>query len=155
MPQAFEMCEVHGWNLSYACLTGYAARSKLRELRDTDPKFWDELTSKKFEATVPPEDIPQPEDTALEDGNDGVDNSDVPIKSVINNIIDKKVPKGYAIIPGGGIEANTEAERFSDVDTAVDGNELGRGKRKRKPNGRYNSSSFWRHNDDSDSENDI
>src|SRR6266540_1116773 len=45
MPQAFEMCEVRGWNLSYACLTGYAARSKLRELRDTDPKFWDKLTS--------------------------------------------------------------------------------------------------------------
>jgi hypothetical protein len=72
-----------------------------------------------------------------------------------NNIIDKKVPKGYAIISGGGIEANAEAERFSDVDTAVDDNELSCGKCKHKPNGRYNTSSFWWHNDDSDSVNDI
>ena len=47
-----------------------------------------------------------------------------------------------------------EAERFSDVDEVnVDNgtvDKLGHGKRKRKPNTQYTS--FWRHNDDSDSE---
>jgi hypothetical protein len=138
--QAFEMCVVREWNLSYSCLTGYAARSKLRGLRDSDPKFWDELTSKKFEPVVPPENVPQPEDTILEE--DGLDDSDVPIQSVIDNIIHKKVPKGYVIVPDhGGIEANADAERF---DEGVE-KELGRGKRKRQPNTRY--SAFWQHSD--------
>jgi hypothetical protein len=159
MAQAFEMCAVRDWNLSYSCLTSYAARSKLRGLRESDPEFWDELTSKKLGERVPPEDMPQPEDTLPTPDNDGsLDDSDVPVHSVINNIIHKKVPKGYAILPDGGIEANAEAERFGDADETVvnesiDGvdKDLGRGKRKRKPNTRYNTSTFWRH-DDSDGE---
>jgi hypothetical protein len=54
-------------------------------LRDSNPKFWDELTKKEFDAVVPPVDVPQPEDTLPEDS--GIDDSDVPIQSVINNII--------------------------------------------------------------------
>jgi hypothetical protein len=155
LAQAFEMCVVREWNLSYSCLTGYAARSKLRGLRESDPEFWDELTSKKCEG-IPPEDVPQPEDIApAQDVDSGIDDSDVPVQSLVNNILHKKMSKGYTILPDGGIEANAEAERFSDVDeVAVDDGtvdkELGRGKRKRKPNTRYTS--FWRHNDDSDSE---
>jgi hypothetical protein len=149
--QAFEMCVVREWNLSYSCLTGYAARSMLRGLRDSNPKFWDELTKKEFDAVVPPEDAPQPEDTLSEENHNGIDDSDVPIQSVINNIIHNKIQKGYVILPDhGGIEANADAERFCDVDEVqVDEEKLGRGKRKRKPNNQY--SSFWRH---SDSEND-
>jgi hypothetical protein len=146
MVQAFEMCVVREWNLSYSCLTGYAARSKLRGLHELDPKFWDELTSKGFKAVVPPENVPQPEDTVPEgDGHGGIDDCDVPIHSVIDNIIHKKVPKGYVIIPDhGGIEANADAENFYDVDE-VGEEELGRGKRKRQPNTRY--STFWHHSD--------
>jgi hypothetical protein len=59
------------------------------------------------------------------------------------------------ILPDGGVEANAEAERFSNVDeVAVDNGsvdkELGCGKRKQKPNTQYTS--FWQHNDDLDSE---
>ena len=104
---------------------------------------------------VPSENIPQPEDTMpAPDEEDGLDDSDVPIQSVINNIIHKTVPKGYAISPNGSIEANTEAEGFSDRETAgndgVD-KDFGRGKRKCMPNSRYSASTFWRH-DDSDNE---
>ena len=138
------MCVVREWNLSYSCLTGYAARSMLRGLRDSDPKFWDELTKKESDAVVPPKDVPQPEDTLPEDS--GIDDSDVPIQSVINNIINNKIQKGYVIIPDhGGIEANADAERFCDVDEVVDEEKLGRRKWKRKPNNQY--SAFWRHSD--------
>ena len=142
------MCAVRDWNLSYSCLTGYAARSKLRGLRDSDPNFWDELTSKEFKAVVPPEDVPQPEDMMREDdGHSGIDDSDVPIRSVVNNIIHKKVSKGYVVAPDhGGIEANADAERFYDVDEVI-ADELGRGKRKRQPNTRYSASTFWQHSD--------
>jgi hypothetical protein len=138
--QAFEMCVVRKWNLSYSCLTGYAARSMLRGLRDSDPKFWDELT-KKESNVVPPEDLPQPEDTLPEDHDGGIDDSDVPFQSVIDNIINNKIQKGYAIVPDhGGIEANADAERFCEVGE-VDEKNLGRG----KPNNQY--SAFWRNSD--------
>jgi hypothetical protein len=43
------MCRVKDFNLSYDCLTGYAVRDKLRNLKKTDPEFWKELTA----ASVP------------------------------------------------------------------------------------------------------
>ena len=50
---------MHTWDLSYETLTGVAARSYLRELKKTDPTFWDELTS-NLKENLPPEDVPQP-----------------------------------------------------------------------------------------------
>ena len=62
------------------------------------------------------------------------------------------------ILPDGGMEASTAAETFEDHGDAevesgeLSTKELGRGKRKKKPNTLYNQSAFWRHNDSSDSE---
>ena len=114
-------------------------------------EFWDELTNKKLEGTIPPKNVPQPEDTLLTMENGGsIDDSDVPVQSVISKIIHKRLPKGYTMLPDGGIGANAEAERFSDVDEAVNNDKLGCGKRKRKPNIRYSTSAFWRHGDSDD-----
>ena len=39
-------------------------RAKLRQLKETDPEFWKELTSKYAEELASPENVPQPEDDA-------------------------------------------------------------------------------------------
>jgi len=142
---------VRDLDLSYDCLTGTAVRSKLRNLRDTDPIFWDELTLKDPERLLPPEDVPQAEDKH-DDALDNVDDSDVPIDAVIKNIIADVAPRGYAVGVGGGFQAETDAERFEDKPPAPEidgvdnaGGELGRGKRRKQPNRLYTG--FWRHND--------
>lgn len=53
-------------------------RAKLRQLKETDPEFWKELTSKYAEELAPPENVPQPEDDAEDLGT--LDDSDVPLK---------------------------------------------------------------------------
>lgn len=143
-------------NLSYDCLTGTAVRSKLRNLRDTDPIFWEELTLRDPEILLPSENIPQAEDEHDNTLNN-VDDSDVPIGAVIENIVADVAPRGYGVGVGGGFEAEAAAERFEDeppapeidhidgVDTA--GRELGRGKRCKQPNRLYRDTAFWRHND--------
>jgi hypothetical protein len=147
--QAFEKCVIRDWNLSYECLTGAAIRSKLRTLRETDPTFWGELTVKETNTTLPPENIPQPEDQEIFDG--GLDDSDVPIDAVIGNVISEGAPKGYTVSIGGGLEADADAERFEEcapkgVDGDGDGGEkeLGRGKRRKQANRLY-PTDFWCH----------
>lgn len=135
-------------------MTGVAARSKLRDLRESNPEFWDELVN----TSAPDENMPQPEDDEPSSGTS--DDVDVPIEVLVKNMIKKNPPKGYVILPDGGMEANTAAETFEDHgDNEVESGhgepltmDLGRGKRKKKPNTLYNQSSFWRHNDSSDSE---
>ncbi|KAF8239914.1 hypothetical protein L208DRAFT_1235875, partial [Tricholoma matsutake] len=61
--QAFEMCCVCEWNLSYECLTSFSARKQLWEMKDTDPEFWKELTEAKT-LDLPTQDITMPEDWA-------------------------------------------------------------------------------------------
>jgi hypothetical protein len=144
---------VRDLNLSYDCLTGTAVRSKLRNLRDTDPIFWEELTLRDPEMLLPPENIPQAEDEHNDTLNN-VDDSDVPIGAVIENLIADVAPRGYGVGVGGGFEAEAAAEKFEDkppeiiidgIDTA--GGELGRGKRCKQPNRLYRDTAFWRHND--------
>ncbi len=42
--QAFEGCVIREWDLSFACLTGFKEREALRNMRTTDPRFWEEHT---------------------------------------------------------------------------------------------------------------
>ena len=145
-------------DLSYDCLTGTAVRSKLRDLRDTDPAFWDELTLKDSERLLPPENVRQAEDEH-DDTSDHVDDSDVPIDVLIKNIVADVAPRGYTVGVWGGFQAEADAETFEDKpapkldegDNAV--GELGRGKRRKQPNQLY--AAFWWHNDSdvSDAEN--
>ena len=83
------------------------------------------------------------------------------VERLVKNMVQKKVPKGYIVLPDGGMEANAAAESSEDDrDKEVESGgefltkDLGRGKRKKKPNTLYNQSTFWCHNDSSDSEND-
>jgi hypothetical protein len=162
--KAFENCVFKEWNLFYGCVTGATARAKLRELKQTDPVFWNELTNKRSEDDVPPENIPQPEDDiAVDDGEIGqtLDDSDVPLKVLVQKLVGQpRKTKGYVISDDGGIASNVLAEQFeevmvreSDINNGGD-KQLGRGKRRKQANRLYSANSFWMHGDDS-SDDDI
>lgn len=133
------------------------ARSSLRSLRETEPTFWKELTAKNNNTILPPENIPQPEDVEIDNFDGGLDDSDVPIHVAIENIVKEAAPKGYVVVDGG-LEANVDAENFemgaqedSDGKDCDDKElELGRGKRRKRANRLYEN--FWRHDDDSSSD---
>jgi hypothetical protein len=148
-------------------------------MKDTDPEFWNELTMKTTDSvSLPDEDTMTPEDesllaTELED--EDLDDSEIPTKTVIALVIDKKVPKGTAARQSGSLMSNRAAESLDVIEEntgesgcgsgtgssdSVTGpgpgtsvatvEQMGPGKRKRKANTLYRE--FWRHNDDSDSD---
>ena len=100
---------------------------------------------------LPPEDIPQPEDQDAGDWDVGVasDDSDVPIKVVIDNIVNDVVPEHYMANCTGGFEGKGDGDGFGnraplEIDVIDDGKkELGRGKRSKQANCLYLD--FWRH----------
>jgi hypothetical protein len=154
--QAFELCRTGNFNLSYASLTGYEARQNLRELKETNPEFWKELTQKKAsELIVVSENMAEDED-----GEAAVfeDDSDVPCEAVIANLLGVS-PTGVKLNDTGDIVSAAAAESMETPSDAVkleikndlgnnsDNGGLGRGKRKRTQNTLYNTKSFWRHND--------
>jgi len=141
--QAFEKCVVRQWNLSYECLTGMEARSRLRKLEVSDPEFYAELTMSQYNKITPPENISQPEDIVNETEEDE-DDCDVPIRVVIEAMTEKDVRKGFVAGESGAIISICNAEEF-EGEVAVDDREeeLGRGKRQRHPNTRYSSGNFW------------
>ena len=98
----------------------------------------------------------------MELDNEEFDDSEIPTKTVIKSVIDKKVPKGTAVRQSGSLISKRVAESLDVIDENTGGNgpgtsaaastveQLGPGKRKRKANTLYRE--FWRHNDDSDSD---
>ena len=151
--QAFEHCAFRGWNLSYACVTGAAARAKLRELKQTDPVFWKELTTQQFDDNVPPENIPQLEDNIV-DEDIGINDSHVPLKVLVQELADKtKTTGGYIVSEEGGFVSSALAEQFEDVvETEVVDKKLGRGKRRKQANRLYSAKTFWMHGDENSDE---
>jgi hypothetical protein len=127
-----------------------AARARLRNLKETDPEFWKELTSS--ENPLPSENDPHPEDVVDSEENSVEDDSNVPLGVLIQQLTEKKVRKGFAINDMGALVADSEAERFEGtVDNGNDNvdKELGRGKRHKQPNRLYNNT-FWCHDDSDD-----
>ena len=53
---------------------------------------------KSNNATLPLENIPQPEDMEIEHIDRGFDDSNVPIQAVIENIIEDVAPKGLWLV---------------------------------------------------------
>jgi len=132
-------------------------RAKLRQLKETDPEFWKELTSRYAEELAPPENVPQPEDDAEDLGT--LDDSDVPLKLLTRELTAQGAvtqTMGYIISEGGAIVSNSLAEQFEeeDVQTNTDGGdkERGRGKRIKQANRLYSAKTFWMHGDDNSDE---
>ena len=67
---------------------------------------------KSNNATLPPENIPQPEDMKIEHIDSGFDDSNVPIQAVIENIIVNVAPKGFVVGSSGGLEVDADAENL-------------------------------------------
>ncbi|KAH7908914.1 hypothetical protein BJ138DRAFT_989477, partial [Hygrophoropsis aurantiaca] len=85
--KAFEMCRVRGFNLSYASLTSFAARDKLRNLKHDDPTFWQELTSGTSSAAPADGEGTFDEDEET-DSTPFEDESNLPLDAVIARVID-------------------------------------------------------------------
>ena len=160
------MCRIKEFNLSYDCLTSYAVRDKLRNLKKTDPEFWKELTA----ASVPD---PTNEDQTFEediiDGHDMSfdDDSDLPCDTIIGCTTSSGIPENVSATADGNLVSVAEAESIDEVgesstpsqvpDSEVPLAEeaLGPGKRKRRANTLYKASTFWRHHDNDDSDEEL
>ena len=153
--------------MSFTCLTSFKAREALRNIRTTDPKFWEELTrgqSDGEDSELPdinetlPEDV-EP-DTELVDQD--ADDSDLSIQTLITTLTGENTPDTV----GGTLRSLTDAENV-DLDPQVDAAESnfenlkremleegGQGKRRKMANRLYTGEVFWRHNDKDDWNND-
>ncbi|KAF4621853.1 hypothetical protein D9613_012075 [Agrocybe pediades] len=155
--KAFEGCVAREWNLSYTCLTAYKAREALRNLKTTDPLFWNELNQQ-----TPPLDLPGPDDkvdeddvptaekcdTLLEDVD--ADDSDIPIETLIMSM---STPGDEVLPPSIGQRANGTLTSLGDAENrdfteavpaeALKASADSQGKRIRRPNQQYKE--FWKH----------
>ena len=140
------------FKLSYNCLTGFEARQTLRDLKTTDPDFWNELTQKTtVELTdIANEDMPEDEDD-IEPLFE--DDSDLPCETIVARVIGSKSRASVVATPDGSLVSTGAAEPLDKDEIEVDteeiptgNNDLGRGKSKITKNNHY--ASFWRHNDD-------
>ncbi len=132
-------------NLSYESLTSFATREELRQLREADPAFWEELTRYDSVAELPEENVVVAED--IEEEDEEGDDSNVPVWAVVDHVLRGKAPTGTRMTPAGVLAASGEAESPDEVEQQQEEQqeEMGRGKRRRVDNKRYNGDEFWKH----------
>lgn len=149
---------MRGFNLSYQSLTSYTAREKLRNLKNDEPEFWDELTRQTGEKAKDGDGIEVLGDEAELDGLPEGDDTDVLCSSVIADMLSGNIHTGSER-PVGVLTSKGEVETMdfvvdvvpeaegNDCENLEDAMELGQGRRKKKANSLY-SHSFWHHHDD-------
>src|ERR1700722_10535225 len=108
------MCRVKELNLSYDCLTGYAVRDRLRNLKKTDPEFWKELTS----ASVP--EATNMDQTFEEDNVDGPDtffddDSDLSCNTIIGCVTGSVIRENVSTTADGDLVSAAQAELMAGV----------------------------------------
>src|ERR1700761_1501692 len=111
--QAFSLCKVRGWDLSYESLTSPQIRARLRKEEAQDTAFWRELKTKKADDDLPPDNKEVMEDCMPRvdrDEEDGLDDSDVSVAAVIADVA--KQHKGHVArkAEGGGLRSTALAE---------------------------------------------
>lgn len=155
------MCHVMELNLSYDCLTGYAVRDRLCNLKKTDPEFWKELTS----ASVP--ESTNTDQTFKEDNVDGPDmffndDSDLPCNTIIGCVTGSVIPENVSSTADGDFVLAAQAELMDSDDDSETGNavpvveeDFGPRKRKRQANTLYTIDTFWCHHDNDDPNDDL
>jgi hypothetical protein len=128
-------------------------------LKQDDPEFWKQLTSKRLQDSAPAESEPQVEDANEEnDGfeDDDVDDSDISLGIVINSMLSGSSPQNFLTKDSGTFQSPEDPEPVDEEaqnEAAEKVEELGRGKRAKRANRLY-TADFWRHNngDGSDKE---
>ncbi|KAJ7050612.1 hypothetical protein C8F01DRAFT_1344185 [Mycena amicta] len=153
---AFSRCVVREWDLSFESLTSPAIRARLREERDKNTEFWQELQTKRGNFLDIPADVVVAEDEMPDVGlgeEDGVDDSDISPHQVAADVRGKKRAR-VGRKTGGGLTAAalSESTEVGDDDDGAQpaASKGGRapGKRQTQPNTRYTD--FWRHYDEDD-----
>ena len=136
-------------------------------MKDSDPEFWKELTSKRPQDLAPDEEEAQPEDDELIDDDEMLmagDDSDIPVPLIIEAMVDQSCPRGTVMRPDGTLKSGAEAKRFEDevhleeygeerVQLQEEASNLGRGKCRKVANKHYMG--FWRHDDNEASDEDF
>lgn len=149
--QAFQMCAVGDFNLSYGCLTDKHSRAKLREYKAMSPEFRQELDlhDQHYTVQVSPEGVCVEDEELAGDGDDTFagDDVDIPCDTLIAHVLSGVAPPGAQVTEQGCLVSTAKAEGEDDVAEAVGEEELGRGKRKRRARdlAKYNGEHFWRH----------
>jgi hypothetical protein len=133
-------------------LIGFKARSWLWDLKNADPKFWKELTGSNEQDIA---EIAKIEDENHEEEPNFNDDSDLPCVAIVADVLGQNALSGIGVDADRKLMSTVEAQNLTfEVLPAVevtsgtdeDGEELGCGRRKRKPNTLY-AHSFWHHND--------
>ena len=138
-------------------MTGFAAREALRNLKQTDRPFWDELTRYDASKELPGEQEHVQEDEET-DGEEDEDESNVSCDAVIEHVVCGKTPTGTLLTSSGKLASSALAESLDEVVDSGDGpaaaseveteveEEFGRGKRKRvkRDLARHNGEHFWK-----------
>jgi hypothetical protein len=156
------MCSIRGGlNLSFDCMTSFDANEHLINLKNDNPKLWNDLQTKSTREYCPCDDEEVAEDLAPhEDEEMGDDDTEIPTREVIQHIVTNRVRKGRqqkakTSTSGVGLVSTGDAD---DVDAEVLAEDVappkdepavgGPSKRKHCPNTKYTD--FWRHANDKD-----
>jgi hypothetical protein len=142
-------------------LTGFGARETLRNLKNTDRKFWDELTGTTVDEPALPVANAQPvvEDDPEADNTRFEDDSSLPCTAVIQHVVNGTQAVGVVVTEEGDLVSGAAGEGLAvgaAGEGVVDGREqegterLGRGMRRKMPNTLYSGKVFWRHFDGDD-----
>jgi hypothetical protein len=148
------MCRAGEFNLSYESLTSTAARKILRDLPETDPEFFAELTRPRSRVAAPAlseEDILH-EDSEASDIDVVGDDSSVPLEAVLDamhGVLSQETDAMFVEGPDGVIShAEAEETLVEEVDgivvdaTSSATNAEGRGQRKKFRNKFYEEESL-------------
>jgi hypothetical protein len=136
----------------YACLTSFKAQEALRNMRTTDPEFWEELTRGQPDEQLPDvaetlhEDLKF--DTELEDKD--ADDSDVSMQTLVTALTREDVPEAVGFRKSGTLTSLADAKN-ADLDegmlpqaeanveiSTVPLGEVGHGKRQKFASKHYN-----------------
>ncbi|KAL0057483.1 hypothetical protein AAF712_015873 [Marasmius tenuissimus] len=145
------MCTVREWNLSYKCLTGFEAQECLRNIKNDDKKFWQELTTESAQKLRLTEGNGVTEDMVLElEDDEGVGDSNIQLIDMIADASNEKTAGHVQRMAQGGLESQSQAEEESDgpgthepVVKSETAEAAQRPQRARKPNKLYEG--WWRH----------
>lgn len=158
--QAFALCKVREWDLSYETLTSPQIRARLRKEEAEETEFWRELQENKADKYLPPEGKEVTEDVV--DEEEGPDDSDISPAAVVADVTASKRRRGRVArkSDGSGLRSMALADDFemvlepvaSEATGSAEETKEGRPKRAKKPNQHYLGPGWLYHDDEDDSD---
>ncbi|KAF8226489.1 hypothetical protein L208DRAFT_1301578, partial [Tricholoma matsutake] len=92
------------WNLLYQCLTSFEAQEALREMKQKDPAFWQELTMEdSLDLLSEKADLPEDSLPTTKEEDEDLDDSDVPIQMLVVMVVGDEMPAGVTTHSSGSL----------------------------------------------------